>query len=125
MENRRIVLASRPAGAPTAANFRLERGPAPEPKDGELLLRTRWLSLDPYMRGRMNEGRSYAQPVEIGETMVGGAVLEVVEAKAPGFAAGDLVSAYTGWQDYAVVPAAAAMKLPPQLNPPSYALGVI
>jgi NADPH-dependent curcumin reductase CurA len=125
MENRRIVLASRPAGEPTAENFRIERAAAPVPKDGELLLRTRWLSLDPYMRGRMNEGRSYAQPVEIGETMVGGAVLEVVEAKAPGFAPGDLVSAYTGWQDYAAFPAAAAMKLPAGLEPPSYALGVL
>ena len=125
MENRRIVLASRPAGEPTADNFRLERAPAPSPGDGELLLRTRWLSLDPYMRGRMNEGRSYAQPVAIGETMVGGAVLEVVESKAPGFSPGDLVGGYTGWQDYAVVPAAVVNKISPQIQPPSYVLGVL
>jgi NADPH-dependent curcumin reductase CurA len=125
MENRRIVLASRPSGEPTAENFRLERAPAPSPGEGQLLLRTRWLSLDPYMRGRMNEGRSYAQPVAIGETMVGGAILEVVESKAPGFAPGELVSAYTGWQDYAVVPAAAVTKAPPGLERPSWLLGVL
>jgi NADPH-dependent curcumin reductase CurA len=125
MQNRRIVLASRPDGEPAADNFRLEQAPVPAAADGELLLRTRWLSLDPYMRGRMSAARSYARPVEVGQTMVGGTVCEVVDAKAPGFSAGDLVSAYTGWQDYAVVPAAAATKLPPALDPPSYALGVL
>ena len=125
MENRRIVLASRPKGEPSAENFRLERVPAPEPGDGELLLRTRWLSLDPYMRGRMNDARSYAQPVGVGETMVGGTVCEVVESKAPGFAPGDLVSAYCGWQDYATAPAGAVSKLPAGLDPPCYALGVL
>ena len=125
MENRRIVLASRPSGEPSQDNFRLERVPAPEPKEGEVLLRTRWLSLDPYMRGRMNDARSYAQPVAVGETMVGGTVSEVVESRAPGLSAGDLVSAYSGWQDYATAPAAAVTRLPPQLDPPSYALGVL
>jgi NADPH-dependent curcumin reductase CurA len=125
MENRRIVLASRPKGSPTPENFRLERAPAPEARDGEVLLKTRWLSLDPYMRGRMNEGRSYAQPVEVGETMVGGTVAEVVQSKAAGLAPGDLVSAYSGWQDYAVAPGPAVTKLPAGLEPPSYALGVL
>ena len=76
--NRRIVLASRPHGEPTPAHFRLEEAPAPTPKAGEVLLRNRYLSLDPYMRGRMSAAKSYAKPVEIGETMVGGTVSEVV-----------------------------------------------
>jgi NADPH-dependent curcumin reductase CurA len=124
MDNRRIVLASRPDGAPTAANFRLETVPAPSPADGEVLLKTRWLSLDPYMRGRMSDGPSYAASVEVGQTMVGGTVSEVVESKAAGLAPGDLVSAYSGWQDYAVSPGMGLMKLPAGV-PPSYALGVL
>src|SRR5262249_49559077 len=76
--NRRIVLASRPEGAPQPVNFRLEQSPAPQPKDGEVLLRTIWLSFDPYMRGRMSAARSYAKPVEVGEPMIGGTVNEVV-----------------------------------------------
>jgi NADPH-dependent curcumin reductase CurA len=124
VENRRIVLASRPQGEPTADNFRLETVAAPSPGEGEVLLKTRWLSLDPYMRGRMSEGPSYAASVNIGEPMVGGTVAEVVESRAPGLAPGDLVSAYSGWQEYATAPAAGLTKLPP-LPSPSMALGVL
>ena len=125
MDNRRIVLASRPQGAATLENFRLETVPAPEAADGELLLRTRWLSLDPYMRGRMSDGPSYASPVAIGQPMVGGTVAEVVASRAPGFAAGDLVASGNGWQDYAVAPASVVTRLDPGLAQPSSALGVL
>jgi len=124
MQNRRIVLANRPEGPVTTDNFRLETVPVPEPGDGELLLRTRWLSLDPYMRGRMSAARSYAPPVELGAAMVGGTVSEVVEARAEGFKPGDLVLSANGWQDYATTPAASVLRLD-GLKTPSYALGVL
>ena len=90
---RRIVLASRPAGEPAAENFRLEDFPVPTPRDGEVLLRTLWLSLDPYMRGRMSDAPSYAAPVGIGEVMEGGAVSEVVVSNNASYKAGDKVLA--------------------------------
>lgn len=123
--NRRFVLASRPVGAPTVANFRLEEGPVPEPADGEVLLRTRYLSLDPYMRGRMNAGESYADRVELGQVMVGGTVSEVQASRHGDFSEGDLVSAFSGWQDYALSNGAGLMKLDPRIANPSYALGVL
>ncbi len=101
MKNRKIELASRPEGEPKPSDFRLAESEAPAPKDGELLLRTLWLSLDPYMRGRMSAAKSYVKPVEIGETMVGGTVSEVVESKHKDFKKGDIVSSLAGWQDYA------------------------
>jgi NADPH-dependent curcumin reductase CurA len=96
--NRRIVLASRPEGLPTPANFRLEEAPVPDPADGQLLVRNRFLSLDPYMRGAMNDRKSYRKPQAIGETMVGGTVGEVVASRHPGFAVGDVVVGGFGWQ---------------------------
>jgi NADPH-dependent curcumin reductase len=123
--NRRIVLASRPIGAPTAQDFRLETVAIPQPSDGEVLLQTRFLSLDPYMRGRMNEGKSYADRVELGDVMVGGTVSEVIASRNPAFAEGDLVTAYAGWQDYAISDGGDLMKLDPRINPSSYALGVL
>jgi len=123
--NRRIVLASRPQGTPTAANFRLEQQPVPALKDGEILLRTLWLSLDPYMRGRMSDAPSYAAPVEVGAVMVGGTVSRVEESKHPGFRRGDLVQAYCGWQDYAVSTGAGVHKLDAAMPRPSYAVGVL
>ena len=123
--NRRIVLASRPEGAPQASNFRLEQSPAPEPRDGQVLLRTLWLSLDPYMRGRMSAARSYAKPVEVGEPMVGGTVNEVVASKHPDFKPGDVVLGYAGWQDYAVSDGAGLRKLDARRAPVSTALGVL
>lgn len=122
--NRRIVLAARPHGEPTPAHFRMEEARVPIPRAGEILLRTRWLSLDPYMRGRMSAARSYAQPVAIGEPMVGGTVSEVVQSNNPDFAVGELVSAYAGWQDYAVSDGRGLHRLPPGLAPTT-ALGIL
>jgi NADPH-dependent curcumin reductase CurA len=123
--NRRIVLASRPVGKPGLDNFRLEESPVPQPVDGQVLLQTRYLSLDPYMRGRMNAAKSYAASVELGEVMVGGTVSQVVASRNPAFAKGDVVSAYAGWQDYALSSGADLMKLDPRIGQPSYALGVL
>jgi len=123
--NRKIVLASRPEGAPQPSNFRLEQSPAPEPRDGQVLLRTLWLSLDPYMRGRMSAARSYAKPVEVGEPMVGGTVNEVVASKHPDFKPGDVVLGYAGWQDYAVSDGAGLRKLDARRALVSTALGVL
>lgn len=123
--NRRIVLASRPEGMPTEANFRLESTPVPEPGEGQVLLKTRYLSLDPYMRGRMNAGKSYANRVELGNVMVGGTVSEVVASRNPAFAVGDLVTAYSGWQDYVVSGGRGLMKLDERITRPSYALGIL
>jgi len=100
--NRRIVLASRPQGAASTSNFRLEEVPLPSLATGQILVRNHWLSLDPYMRGRMNEGRSYAASQALDDVMVGGTAGEVVESRNPAFAAGDLVVAYLGWQQYGV-----------------------
>lgn len=124
-QNRRIVLASRPAGPPADENFRLETTEIPQPGDGQVLLRTIWLSLDPYMRGRMSDAPSYAQPVGIGQTMTGEAVARVVQSRAPGLAEGDLVRAFTGWQEWAVADAKSVRKLPETGAPPSTALGVL
>jgi NADPH-dependent curcumin reductase len=105
MNNQRIVLASRPTAEPTADNFRLEDMPVPALKDGQVLVRIHYLSLDPYMRGRMNDGKNYATPQPIGETMIGGTVGEVVESQHKGFAAGDKVTCGGGWQTLAVIDA--------------------
>src|SRR6266851_1568395 len=94
--NRQIVLKSRPKGPPSVANFALVEGSAPEPGVGEILLRTLYLSLDPYMRGRMNDAKSYAKPVELGQPMVGGTVCEVVASHNAKFAVGDIVLASGG-----------------------------
>lgn len=100
--NRRIVLASRPTAEVTPDNFRLETVDTPPLADGQLLVRNEWLSLDPYMRGRMNEGRSYAQPQALDETMVGGTAGRVVESRHPKFKPGDTVVGYLGWQEYGI-----------------------
>ena len=123
--NRRFVLASRPEGTPTTANFRLEQQPMPTPKPGEMLLRTLWLSLDPYMRGRMSDAPSYAQPVQVGAVMVGGSVSRVEESQHPDFKRGDLVQSYGGWQDYSISNGAGVVKLDPAMPHPSYAIGVL
>jgi NADPH-dependent curcumin reductase CurA len=123
--NRQILLASRPTGEPTPDNFRLVEAPVSRPGPGRMLLRTVFLSLDPYQRGRMNAGRSYARPVEVGEVMEGRAVAEVVESNLPGYAPGDLVFAPTGWQEYALSDGTAVRKLDPSVGPVSYSLGVL
>ncbi|ALU90911.1 NADP-dependent oxidoreductase [Herbaspirillum rubrisubalbicans] len=123
--NRRIVLASRPTAAPSADNFRLEQVAIPALQEGQMLLRGQWLSLDPYMRGRMSDAPSYAPPVAIGEVMTGGVVSQVVSSRHPDFKEGDLVMAYTGWQEYAVSDGTGAHKLPAGFDHPSHALGVL
>ena len=123
--NRRIVLAARPTGAATLAHLRLERVPPPQPEAGQVLLRTLWLSLDPYMRGRMSDAPSYAPPVAVGAVMVGGTVSRVESSRHPDWRAGDLVLAAAGWQDYALSDGAGLVKLPAALEHPSYALGVL
>lgn len=122
---RRIVLASRPVGEPKPANFRLEEFTVSEPGPGELLLRTKFLSLDPYMRGRMSDAPSYAKPVGVGEVMEGGTVNEVVASNNDKFAKGDIVLAHTGWQTHAISSGKGLRKLDPNAAPISTALGVL
>lgn len=124
-KNRRIVLAARPVGEPKDENFRLEETDIPELAEGEAFLRTIYLSLDPYQRGRMSAGPSYAPPVEIGQVMEGGAVSEVIESRAAELRPGDLVVGYTGWQEYSVADAKVLRKIDPALAPVSTALGVL
>lgn len=124
-QNRQFTLASRPVGAPTVENFNLITTEIPTPGEGEVLLRTVYLSLDPYMRGRMSDAKSYAEPVAIDEVMVGGAVCRVEQSLNDNFQVGDLVVAYTGWQDYALSNGDELLKLPKELALPSYALGVL
>jgi len=123
--NRRIVLASRPTAAPVAENFRLEEVAVPVPAQGQFLLRTDYLSLDPYMRGRMSDAPSYAAPVEIGGVMSGGAVSRVLSSQHPDYRTGDLVMAYTGWQDYALSDGTGVTKLDSRMTQPSHALGLL
>lgn len=123
--NHRIVLHSRPVGAPTAENFHLEQGDIPVPSNGQMLLRTLYLSLDPYMRGRMSDAPSYAPPVAIGEVMVGGTVSRVEASKNPDYQAGDLVLSYSGWQGYALSDGTGLNKLDADMAQPSLALGVL
>jgi NADPH-dependent curcumin reductase CurA len=124
-ENTQILLASRPHGEPTSDNFRIESVPITEPADGEVLLRTIYLSLDPYMRGRMSDAKSYAAPVEVGAVMEGGTIAEVVESRDGSLQPGDVVLSYSGWQSYGVAPAKHVRKLDPALAPVSTAVGVL
>lgn len=123
--NRRIILADRPHGAPTNANFALEQSPIPTPQTGQVLLRTLYLSLDPYMRGRMSDAPSYASSVGVGETMVGGTISQVENSEHPDYKKGDLVVSYNGWQDYALSDGAGLIKLDANMKQPSMALGVL
>jgi len=124
-QNRQVLLKSRPSGEPTAANFGIVEREVAALADGDVLVRTLFLSLDPYMRGRMNEGRSYAASVDVGGVMVGGTVGEVVESRAEGFAKGDFVLGFGGWQDYAILPGKTLRKLDPKAAPLSYTLGIL
>jgi NADPH-dependent curcumin reductase len=124
-KNRQILLASRPRGEPGPDNFKLVETAVPEAGPGQMLLHTVYLSLDPYMRGRMNAGPSYAPPVEVGEVMEGGAVCAVVKSNLPGYKAGDLVVAGTGWQEYSLSDGKGVQMVDPALGPISYALGVL
>jgi NADPH-dependent curcumin reductase len=123
MENQRVVLASRPEGWVTEGNFRLEKAPLPAPQDGEILVKNLWLSLDPYMRGRMSEQKSYVKGVDLGEVMVGQTAGEVVESKNPAFKKGDHVLTQLGWQLYGVT--REANRVDAARAPLSYYLGVL
>ncbi|MAS42045.1 hypothetical protein SAMN05444336_105206 [Albimonas donghaensis] len=121
----RIALASRPVGWPTQENFSVETGPVPEPGPGQFLARTIWLSLDPYMRGRMDDGPSYAAPVPLGGTMEGGTVSEVIASNHPDYAPGDIVVGRLGWASHGVSDGTGVRKVDPNLAPLSTALGVL
>lgn len=123
--NRRIVLNERPKGQPDANTLRLEQTPIPQPGQGEMLLRSVYLSLDPYMRGRMNEAKSYAEPVALGEVMTGQVVAEVITSNFEGYAPGDYVLAGSGWQDYALSTGESVMNLGPNPENPSWSLGLL
>ena len=125
LKNQRIVLASRPVGEPKQDNFRLEEIAIPELKEGELLLKTIYLSLDPYMRGRMSDAPSYAAPVEIGDVMVGGTVSQVVESKNPKFKQGEWIVSANGWQSYTVSNGEQCQSLGMNPDHPSWALGIL
>src|ERR1043165_395316 len=122
---RRIVLASRPVGEPKPSDFRLEEFPVPQPGPGQVLLRTKWLSLDPYMRGRMSDVPSYAKPVGIDEVMEAGTVSEVAASNNERYAKGDIVLSRAGWQTHMVSDGSGLRKLDPKLAPISTALGVL
>jgi NADPH-dependent curcumin reductase CurA len=125
MENKRVVMASRPAGWVTEKNFRIETVPVPQPKDGEVLVKIQWLSLDPYMRGRMNDTKSYAAKQEIDAVMVGGTAGEVIESKNPKFKVGDKVSGMFGWQQYGLSDGTGLNKVDASRAPLSAFLGVL
>lgn len=124
-KNRKIILAERPFGAPDESTLRLETSEKPIAGAGEMLLRTVYLSLDPYMRGRMNDSKSYAEPVAIGSPMVGGTVARVVTSDVKGFAVGDWVLSFNGWQDYAVSNGVGVTNMGAKPKQPSWALGIM
>ena len=123
MTNKRVVLASRPVGAVSEANFRLEEAPVPKPADGEAVVRNLWLSLDPYMRGRISDAKSYVKGVDIGELMVGQTVGEVVESRHSKLEVGDTVLTQLGWQLYGATKE--AIKIDTSRAPASYYLGLL
>ena len=123
MTNKRVVLASRPVGPVSESNFRIEDAPVPKPADGEVLVRNLWLSLDPYMRGRISAAKSYAKGVDIDEVMVGQTVGEVLESRHSRLNVGDIVLTQLGWQLYGAT--AEAMKVDTSRAPASYYLGLI
>ncbi|MBR0696124.1 NADP-dependent oxidoreductase [Bradyrhizobium lablabi] len=124
-QGKRVVLASRPHGEPKPSDFRLEEYAVPVPGDGQVLLRTIWLSLDPYMRGRMSDGPSYAQPVPVDGVMEGGTVSEVIASNNRAFATGDIVLSRAGWQTHALSDGKGLTKIDPTIAPISTAVGVL
>ncbi len=121
----RIALASRPNGAPNVENFSHESAPVPVPADGEVLVRVHYMSLDPYMRGRMDDAKSYAAPVPIGGTMEAGGVGEVIASNSPAFKPGDFAFGMFGWASHGCLPANQLRKLDPAMGPITAALGVL
>ncbi|NDR56648.1 NADP-dependent oxidoreductase [Aliiruegeria sabulilitoris] len=123
--NRQLILAERPKGEPTKDTLKLTEAAIPTAGTGQMLLRTVYLSLDPYMRGRMSNAPSYAPPVEVGGVMVGGTVAQVVTSDIDGFAVGDHVLSFNGWQDYAVSDGTGVTNLGASPDHPSWALGIL
>ena len=124
-QGKRIVLASRPVGEPKPSDFRVEEYPVPAPGEGQVLLRTIWLSLDPYMRGRMSDTASYAAPVPVGGVMEGGTVSEVIASNNAAFKRGEIVLSRAGWQTHALSDGHGLSKIDPKLAPISTAVGVL
>ena len=125
MTNKQVLLASRPQGAVTPANFRIAEAPMPSPAEGEVLVRNEWLSLDPYMRGRMSDAKSYAASVDVGALMVGQTVGEVLDSRHPGFKKGDKVLTALGWQLFGVARGRELMLVDAKRVPASYYLGIL
>ena len=127
MDNRRVLLNRRPVGEPKLDDFKIETVKVREPGEGELLLKTLWLTLDPYMRGRMNDAESYAPPVKLGEVMIGETVSQVVRSQFPEYSPGDILVGHFGWQEYVTVPADSQdlRRIDPESAPPSTALHVL
>jgi hypothetical protein len=125
LTNRKITLASRPVGMPKPTDFKLVEAPVLSPNAGEVLAKTLYVSVDPYMRGRMNDAKSYAAPVEIGGVMVGGVAGQVIESANPRFAVGDIVQGEFGWQEYAITNGKGVRKIDPSIAPISTSLGVL
>ena len=123
--NLRILLKSRPVGFPTEDDFQIMESVIPEPEEGEILVKVEWLSLDPYMRGRMNDAKSYASPVEIGEVMVGGAAGRVINSRSPAFSVGDAVEGRLGWQKYALSDGSGVRKVDESLGPLQTSIGIL
>lgn len=123
--NRQILLAARPVGYPRESDFDLVEKPIPTPEMGQMLIRVIYLSLDPYMRGLMSGGPSYARPLQIGDVMVGGTVGKVTQSSHPGFVKGDIVEGMLGWQEYAISDGGGLRKIDPETAPISTALGVL
>ena len=124
MQNKEIRLASRPTGMPTLENFQFVDTDVPKPAEGEVLARLLYISVDPYLRGRMREGRSYVPPFEVGQVIESGAVGEVIESKSPDFDPGDVVTGMFGWRMYDTARAEGLMRVIPGVSP-STALGVL
>jgi len=122
---RQIVLAARPKGKPQLTDFRLEETPIPTPRSEQVLLEVQYLSLDPYMRGRMDDRKSYAKPLQLGDVMVGETVAKVIASKHPRYSEGDIVLAHTGWRTHALSDGAGLSKVDPALAPVSTRLGVL
>src|SRR5919197_1064662 len=123
--NRRVTLAARPDGFPQESDFALDEVNVPGPGAGEVLVRVRYVSVDPYQRGRMSEARSYAKPLELGDVITSQSLGEVVESNDGRFAAGDLVVGQLGWQEYAVARGGTLRRVPPGLEPPTLALHAV
>ena len=123
--NIKVLLASRPIGYPTEKDFTIVESEIPTVEEGQLLVKTDWLSLDPYMRGRMNNVKSYAPSVEIGDVMVGGAVGTIVESRTPLFSVGEIIEGSFGWQSYAVLDGVGLRKVNPALGPIQSSIGIL